>query len=387
LKILAIGPVSLNDTLNGVGIRARHFLSRLRSSHEIHYLHFQSARQLQDDQTSTAIIHEQPTQISTSRRVARWLRLGLPCDFSPAMERRISQIIPEKKFDVILTFDFAFLQYAVGRGLPIVADIIDEPVLSCRRDLAITRGVMQKLRLEKHVLELRLYLKRFCPQACKCIVVGEDDARSLHSIVPRANVEVIPNGVDANYFAPDGTASEPFTILFSGNLGYQPNILALHHFAEHIFPIVRERCPQARWYIVGPNVPSSVLAWNSDRVCVTGFVEDLRPYLARAAVVISPLISGGGIKNKVLEAWAMRKPVVATSLGCSGIAAQDTKNILIATDPADFAHKTVELLLDPVFADAIAEGGYRTALENYSWDRSTTKLETILQVAARACPR
>ncbi len=388
LKILAIGPVSLNDILNGVGVRAHNFISRLRSSHEIHYIHFRNVTHPQRHEAmSTAVIPEEPARATTLRRIARWLRLGLPCDFSRAMEQCVSQVVAESKFDVILTFDFALLQYATGRGLPIVADIVDEPVLSARRDLAITRGMWQKLRLLKHVLELRLYLKRFCAEACKCVVVGQQDARSLHSILPVANIEVIPNGVDLSYFAPDDTASEPFTLLFFGNLGYQPNILALHYFAEQIFPIVRQRCPQARWYIVGPNGPSYLSAWNSDHVCVTGFVPDLRPYLARATVVVSPLISGGGIKNKVLEAWAMRKPVVATSLGSSGILVQEGQNILIANDAAEFAHKTVELLLNPVLADSIAHGGYRTALENYSWDRAAAKMETILQLAASSCAR
>jgi len=386
LRILAIGPVSLEDMLNGAGVRAHNLLYRFRSSHEVHYVHFQSSMERKQTGTSTGVVRDIPAQATLWSRIARWLRIGLPCDFSPAMERCVSQMVALRNFDVILTFEFAFLQYAVGRGLPIVADIIDEPILSVQRDLAIVRDVGQRLRLKKHILELRLYLKRFCSQAHTCIVVGQEDSNSLHSIVPEANIEVIPNGVDASYFAPASTSAEPFTILFSGNLGYEPNILAVHHFAERIFPIVQERCPQARWYIVGAHGPDYLRTWNSDHICVTGFVPDLRPYLAKTAVVISPLISGGGIKNKVLEAWAMRKPVVATSLGCSGIAAEDNKNVLIANDPTEFAHKTAQVLLDASLADSIAAGGYRTALESYTWNRSAARLETILYVAAGASP-
>jgi polysaccharide biosynthesis protein PslH len=381
LKILAIGPVSPQDMLNGAGVRVHHLVSRLRKLHDVQYLHFKSTDLSEHDVTTITVTREELAHVSALKRIARWVRLDVPTDFSPAMALCVSQMLAKRKFDVILTFDFASLQYAVGRNLPIVADLIDEPVLGAHRDLAITRDVMQKVRLLKHIVELRLYLRRFCRHVYSYTLVGEEDARSLHSIIPRAKIEVIPNGVDTSYFAPGDTPSEPFTVLFFGNLGFEPNILALQHFAEHIFPIIREHCPQVHWYVIGPNCSRSLLALKSEHVSIVGFVPDLRPYLARAAVVVSPLISGGGIKNKVLEAWAMRKPVVATPLGCSGLAAEDGRNILIGNYSAEFAQKTVELLTDRVLAESIAEGGYKTALEKYSWDQSAARLESILRHA------
>jgi glycosyltransferase involved in cell wall biosynthesis len=111
-------------------------------------------------------------------------------------------------------------------------------------------------------------------------------------------------------------------------------------------------------------------------------VPDIRPFLARAAVVISPLVSGGGIKNKILEAWAMRKAIVATPLGCAGIEVEEGGNIELARDASQFAQKTIDLLRDPERARKLGEAGYHTAACSYSWDDKARQLETILYQAA-----
>lgn len=382
LEILAVGPVPPGAMQHGVGLRACHFLGRLRERHDIHYIHFQDDRTAARPSWATPVPREEPVKPAWPARIAGMLTLGLPCPFFPAMDRAVSDALAERSYDVALVFEYTLLQYAAGRGVPVVADVVDEIVLSVRREMAITPSWLGKLRLLKYRFQLESYFRRLYPLASACTVVGAEDKESLSKVAPKGNYVIIPNGVDATYFTPSDVPPEPFTLLFSGNMAYAPNVAAVKYFAVSIFPLVLRACPQARWYIVGADPVAPVRALQSDRIIVTGFVPDLRPYLAKAAAVISPLVSGGGIKNKVLEAWAMRKPVVATPLGVSGLAAESGKNVLIAHTPEEFAQQTANLLLDPALADAIAEGGHRTAVTTYSWDAASEKLDELLQRAA-----
>jgi glycosyltransferase involved in cell wall biosynthesis len=173
--------------------------------------------------------------------------------------------------------------------------------------------------------------------------------------------------------------------MFSGNMNFDPNIAGAEYFYQSIFPLIREREPQIRWAIVGDCPAASVNSMAADpQVIVTGFVEDIRPWFEKCSVVVSPLVSGSGIKNKILEAWAMGKPVIATSLGCAGLLARNEENILIADSPEEFARKTLLLLHDPERAKTIGQAGLQTVRQHYSWKTSARQLEQILCEAALA---
>src|SRR5208282_624807 len=143
-------------------------------------------------------------------------------------------------------------------------------------------------------------------------------------VMPGVLVRVIANGVDVEYFHPSGLPRMPHEIVFSGNMSFPPNIAACLWFADHVFPRICRALPAAHWTIVGSQ-PHACIQHLASRpgISVTGWVPDIRPYLEQASVYVSPLVSGGGIKNKILEAWAMQKAVVSTPLGCAGIEAHD----------------------------------------------------------------
>ncbi|MBK8335768.1 MAG: glycosyltransferase [Sterolibacteriaceae bacterium] len=162
-------------------------------------------------------------------------------------------------------------------------------------------------------------------------------------------------------------------------MDYPPNNTAMLHFIEETFPIIRKENPNVTLTIAGRNPTDELvsLAARSAGVKVTGFVEDLRTYFQAATVYVSPLLSGAGLKNKVLEAWSMMLPVVASSVSCSGMAAADNRNLLIADSPSEFASKVLALLSDSDLRERLSKEGRATVEREYSWQCRGAMLGSI----------
>lgn len=219
------------------------------------------------------------------------------------------------------------------------------------------------------------------------ITVSEDDARALREIAPRAKTVVVPNGVDTNYFdnaTPDG--EEPQSLVFTGSMSYQPNVEAMTYFTQRIYPHILQMCPSVRLYIVGRSPAPEIEALgvqHPGRVFVTGTVDDVRPFLRRAAVVVVPLRNGGGTRLKILEALAMHKPVVSTTVGAEGLAVIDKKHILIADDDQQFADSVVSLVKDSAKRQRLGEAGRRLVEARYDWRHIAPLLEAAWECTVK----
>ena len=164
--------------------------------------------------------------------------------------------------------------------------------------------------------------------------------------------------------------------------------IPLRVLVQEILPRLRRRVAHARIGLVGRNPTDAVRALASDQVEVTGTVEDVRPYLARAAVFACPMRLGSGIKNKILQAWAMARPVVATSASLGGISARDNVNILVRDDPQEFADAVAELMLDPQRAASLGAAGRTTVEAQYSWQMRSLQLDQLFsEIAGAAASR
>jgi glycosyltransferase involved in cell wall biosynthesis len=296
------------------------------------------------------------------------------------MHKTVRQLLATEEFQAVIAFHPDMLAYALNdRGPPVVADFIDEPTLGIWRAMRVTRSWPVRLRMAKHILEMVAYERAACPRAAYCLVTSRSEAKSLRRIAPQARIHVLPNGVSTDFFQPSDRPPEPLWAIFVGNLDSAANVAAVHYFYRQVLPLIRQACPTVKWYVVGANPPQDILALAADpSVSVTGFVDDVRPYLERASIVVSPLISGGGIKNKVLEAWAMGKAVVSTPLGCDGLQAIDDENIVVATGARRFADRTLALLQRPGYAAALGRAGRRTVERGYSWDAQAARLDAIV---------
>jgi glycosyltransferase involved in cell wall biosynthesis len=200
--------------------------------------------------------------------------------------------------------------------------------------------------------------------------VADADAAAIRSGAPGTSVEVIPNGVDADHFAPLELPEQPATLVFVGAMDFPPNVAAARFLVERVLPRVRTSGVAVR--LVGRSPVAAVrdLA-KHPAVEVTGAVEDVRPYLAAATIVVCPMVSGSGIKNKVLEALAMARPVVATPLAVEGIdrGGDDVRSILaVGADETALATEIDRLLADPEARRAMGRDGRALVLRRYTWD-------------------
>lgn len=268
--------------------------------------------------------------------------------------------------DAIMAFGIHYLPYLFDSLKALtICDVIDSPTKTTQFGFHST----QKLAYSLKTIFTLLWL--YYRVAVKCnilLAVTNEDATSIRKYSSHRNVYTLSNGVDSNHFTPYNEGPVPI-VLFSGNMDFSPNINAVKFFVSKIWKKVLKESPFAHFVIVGRNPVCSVkeLALSYKNVSVLGFVDDIREYIGRAWVVVAPMIDGTGIKNKILEAWSMGKPVVASKLATHGLSARDNKNILISDDPHQFAKNVERLLADRTLRMEIGNDARRHVIRNFSW--------------------
>ena len=220
-----------------------------------------------------------------------------------------------------------------------------------------------------------------CRNADAIAVTSEREHHLLKSLLPRSVIEVVPNGVDIEYFhGSDAEQEVDGRIVFTGAMDYYPNAEAALFFVQKCWPLIRTHIPSATWQIVGKNPrPDLQKLAELPGITVTGSVADVRPSFVEAGVAIAPLLVGGGTRLKILEAMAMRKAVVSTSLGCEGLSAVPGKHLIVADQPEVFAQAVIELLNNPEKRRALGTAGRALVKSEYSWERCGDRLLHILE--------
>jgi glycosyltransferase involved in cell wall biosynthesis len=211
------------------------------------------------------------------------------------------------------------------------------------------------------------------------VAVSELDADRFRHDMDVANVDVVDNGVDTSHFQPTDTRREPATLLFLGSLEWRPNLDGVRQLLEHVFPAVRRDVPDARLLLVGRNPPDWLrrAAQPSTGVELHGNVPDVRPFLARASVLVVPLRIGGGSRLKILEALATGTPVASTRVGAEGLALVPGQHLEVSETVDDLAASIVRLVRDPQQAARQAEAGRAQVHRRYDWDRLAERLEQL----------
>jgi len=228
---------------------------------------------------------------------------------------------------------------------------------------------------------------RWCRAASINVAVSDADREGLLRLAPDAHIVVAPNGVDTVEFMPLRGADS--LIAFLGGTEWLPNLDALHYFGRDILPILRRQgqAVPVRW--IGRASPEEITRYGAEySIELTGYVDDVRPWVRDAFCTIVPLRIGGGTRLKITTAWAMGKAVVSTSIGCEGLEAVDGENILIRDDPEGFADAICRLRSDALLRRRLEENGRRTAEELYSWDViGKALLHRYLELVGAAGPR
>lgn len=320
--------------------------------------------------------------ISAAYRPARLARLaalglasGQPLTVtlyrSPEARRRLRSLLDRFHFDVVHVDSISMAEYLADLGgVPTILTHHGAEAFMMRRRIANERSLPRKLFFLLESLTLARVERRVCPAAGSNAVVSDLDRDLLRQHAPGARYIVVENGVDVDFFQPLPCPAAP-SIVFAGRLDQYANRDAMRHFMRHTWPLVTERHPAATITIIGSNPPADLqqMAAVDRRVRVLGFVDDVRPHFAQAAVAVCPLRDGGGTRIKILDALAMGKPIVSTTIGCEGLDVEGERDLLLADDPAAFAAQIARVFDDPALRERLARQARDRAVERYSWER------------------
>jgi polysaccharide biosynthesis protein PslH len=300
--------------------------------------------------------------------------------YSREMQKTIDGLLDQRNFDVLYC-DGPMIPYIVNSKRRKILDLVDPVLYSLYQLFLSEKNPLKKLHWLSGYYQAKMFAVPKYRNFDACVTVSPFVKTTLESY--RApNVSVIPYGIDTEYYTE--TRVEPVNnpvLIFTGAMQYVHNVKAVLWFHDEVFPLVKNQVPGAKLLIVGKQPAKEILQLAKDEsVTVTGYVDDVRPYYAKSSLGIVPIITDdGGFKTKVLEAMAMNKPIVSTTLGAKGIDITSGKDIVIADGPTTFAQSVVSLLNDEQSREAIASNARRMVESKYSWETMTDKLAQLIE--------
>lgn len=396
MRILALttrSPWPLNE---GRALRSFHLLRALAREHEVHLLSFV---QNEGDVEGLPVMRQ---WCASAEAVPLYLdhpRLRLLGDAmiepfgrvplsalkyrTEAMRARVTQRLAQTRFDAV-HLDMLHL----GEYLPLFKGCVRvlnqhnvESDLLRRR--AQTEGQpMVRRYLAYQADRLARYESALCAAVDRVITVSDLDAERLAGMTPGLHATVVPNGVDTDYFrAPAGVDPVAGRMVFVGGFGWKPNLDGIEWFAKEVLPRITARVPHAHLVVVGHQpergLPASLTA--DPRIERLGAVPDIRPHVCQGAVFVVPLRIGGGTRLKILDALALERAVVSTSIGCEGLDLELGRSILVADTAEAFAEATVQALTRADLARSLGEAGRERVRRTYEWDVITQGLDALYQ--------
>ena len=327
-------------------------------------------------------------QMITARRPDMSLRL-----WSAALNERLIERFQEQPFDIVEIEGIEMAPY-----LPTLETIRPRPliiydahnaewVLQKRAFLADIKNPTRWLAAAYSWIQwrrLRRYEAQLLGRVDHTIAMSAPDLVALRDLAPEAPITVVSNGVDLATYGQFKGELKRYDLLFTGKMDFRPNIDAVLWFGRQVLPLIQAKRPQTTLAIVGqnPHARLNVLR-HSPGVTITGYVDDIRPYLAGAMVYVAPLRVGGGTRLKLLEAMAMGKAIVSTSVGAEGFPIVNGQEMILADEPEAFAQEVLDLLENPGRRIQLALTGKAFVQANYGWDALIPQLEKIYQAELR----
>lgn len=302
---------------------------------------------------------------------------------SPQMMALIQRTLAEVALDVVHVEHLrgAELSRAVSQ-VPVVYDSVDSIALLFEQAQRSGPTWRSRLMAAVDLERTRRYEGLLLARHARTLVTSTQDRKALAGLATEPGLDgrlvVLPNGVDLRYFQPLAVQRDPATIVMTGKMSYHANLAAALDLANRIMPLVWARQPDAQLFLVGKDPPKALLTLaDHPRITVTGTVPDLRPYLARATVAVSPLRYGVGIQNKLLEAMAMATPVVSVSQATAALQTEPGRDLLVADTPESFAEAVSCLLANDALCREVGQAGRHYVETHHNWDRIAERLETV----------
>ena len=313
---------------------------------------------------------------------------GLPLNVvrmrTPDLERVLRDVLATRRIDVVQIEYGAMASYLpmIRRASPATKVVVDELEVT---SIAVNRRMKSESHSPRRVRWQANCWKRFERRAWQAsdavLAMSESERDYIARVAGPGKAHVVPNGVDVDFFRfrpvdPTLTPGPP-RLLFVGNLQHRPNAQGIETFLRTSWPGLAETFPELEIHVVGPGASEELQRHGGRRVILHGYVEDVRPHLAAATVMVVPIFSGGGTRLKVLEALAAGTPLVSTGLGCEGLSIANGREALLADSASDFQNGVAALLEQPERRAALAEAGRRLVEERYSWASICADLEKV----------
>lgn len=380
----------------GDKIRSFHLLSHLATRHEVHVAcpigdatdldHVASLRSRvagvsYERIDGLATMLQRPLAIATGESVS------IRAFHSRKLQSQVDDLLDRLPFDCVFAFSSSMAEYCFRsrhwqgrmRRMRKLMDLIDVDSAKWADYAARSRGWRRWI-YRREARLLAAYETHIATEFDTLFLVSEAERCVLPPGLPAQKVLALPNGVDLDYFTPaPAPVSGAPRVVFTGVMDYWPNVEGVSWFVRDVWPAVRAMHPDARFDIVGSKPDSRVLALaEQPGVQVTGFVPDVRSYIAAAQVCVAPLRIARGVQNKVLEAMAMARAVVCTPQALEGIPAMPGSQVLVAAEASGFAVEVSRLLGAPVEAGRIGAAGRTCVEHHHRWERALAPLDTLL---------
>lgn len=306
-----------------------------------------------------------------------------------AMHEVVADLLERRSIDTIYVYSGQMAQYVPAKTRArVVMDFCDMDSLKFADYAKASRGPMRWL-MQREANLLFQFERRVARRVDASLFVSDAEAELFRKRTGAANVQVVENGIDTDFFDPAAAFHRIDTtgklIVFTGQMDYRPNVEAVTWFAETVLPHIRLVHPDAVFVIVGRNPTAAVAALaKKDGVRVTGEVADVRPWLEAAACVVAPLKIARGIQNKVLEAMAMERPVVASGPAAEGIDHDGT--ILSGDNVAEVSDAVIGLLSDTRRAAAMGRKARAQVQARYGWSARLAPLDALIGWGKKKLP-
>ncbi len=398
MQILWLKTELLHPVDKGGKIRTYNMLKALKRDHQITYLTLDDETNPQARAEALEYCHElvcvphHPREKFTAGFYAELL-LNLTSSQpyaikkyqSPLMSSEIGKLVATNKFDVLIC-DFLAPAVNVPRNLSCPAVLFQHNVeaMIWKRHYEVQANQLKKVYLKDQWRKMRRFENEMCGRFDAVVAVSPEDREQMQQEYLARAVFDVPTGVDVEFFRPSGKGKpDAHNLVFTGSMDWLPNEDAIRYFTEQILPLIKQSVPEVTLTVVGRNPYPALLELSKrdNSVVVTGRVDDVRPYMERAAAYVVPLRIGGGTRLKIYEALAMEKPMVSTTIGAEGLPVKAGDELLLADTPDAFAAAVVKILKEPVAAQAMAERAAHNVRKNFGWEGVAKRFAEICEVA------
>jgi sugar transferase (PEP-CTERM/EpsH1 system associated) len=400
MKILWLKTELLHPVDKGGRIRTYEMLKQLKRDHFINYLTLcdpedplQAFEQAAEYcHRLTALGHRASQKFSAGFYYELGLNLGSPLPYaiqryrSAAMQAAIEKAVRQVDYDVVVCdFLAPSVNLPEALNLPTVLFQHNVEAIIWERHYQNESNKLKKAYFFNQWRKMHNYERKACQRFDSIVAVSPIDRDLMRREFAIERVYDVPTGVDTNYFAPGQTESNPYELVFTGSMDWMPNEDAILYFCEAILPHIAREIPEVRLTVVGRNPTNRLteLAVTNPRLRVTGRVEDVRPYIDRAAAYVVPLRVGGGTRLKIYEAMAMAKPVISTTIGAEGLAVRNGEDLLLADAPQAFAQAVVAVLQEKAFAQKLGRAAREVVCEQFGWPRAAATFAEICERVQR----